>query len=272
MTELDSILSGNGAVAPAPVAEEVKPQEQAKPVEAASSEGEDEGVDVGGQKMVPQQALHAEKQKVKRYTEQVADFDKRLAETNSQWERRFEKLLETVKPQAKEEAKPASPDFWEDQDGYIAAKLSPVQQEIQAQKEQVSLLLAEEKHGAEAVQAAYAAFAAIRQSDPQGSEADYQAIMRSRHPFNAIVDWHTKRQVANEIGNDPAAYREKLKAELLAELQAKPAEAAPAVSTSPVMPSNLTAIPNAGPRSGPAWGGPKPIGDIFDRSRQPRAG
>lgn len=270
MTELDSILSGNGAVAPASVAEEVKPQEQAKPVEAATSEGEDEGVDVAGQKMVPQQALHAEKQKVKRYTEQVADFDKRLAETNSQWERRFEKLLETVKPPAKEE-KPASPDFWEDQDGYIAAKLSPVQQEIQAQKEQVSLLLAEEKHGTEAVQAAYAAFAALRQSDPQGSEADYQSIMRSRHPFNAIVDWHKKRQVADEIGNDPAAYREKLKAELLAEMQAKPADAAPATPSTPVMPSNLAGQRNVGARSGPAWSGPTPLNDIFDRSRPARA-
>jgi hypothetical protein len=41
------------------------------------AEGEGEGQ---GQKMVPHEALHAEKQKVKRYTEEVADFRKQLSE------------------------------------------------------------------------------------------------------------------------------------------------------------------------------------------------
>ena len=123
-------------------------------------------------------------------------------------------------------------------------------------------MLAEEKHGADAVKEAYQALAAEMQSNPS-SQAEYQAIMQARHPYGALVDWHKKRQVASEIGNDPAAYREKLKAELLAEMQAQQPE--PVQSATPVMPSNLAGARNVGSRSGPAWSGPQPLTDIFDR-------
>lgn len=93
---------------------------------------------------------------------------------------------------------------------------------------------------------------------------EYQAIMQSRHPYGTLVEWHKKREAAQEIGDDPAAYRERLKAELLAEMQSAPAASAP----TPVMPSNLAGARNVGSRSGPAWSGPQPLNDIFDRTRQ----
>lgn len=259
MADLDSILSGASAAAPAPEGVKepvtVETPETVTQEETAQTGGEGEPQ---GQKMVPHEALHAEKQKVKRYTEQVADFDKRLAEQNTAWERRFEQLLETVKPK---EAAPAAPDFWENPDAYLSGKLAPVQQQIETQRDQFSRMLAETAHGADAVGAAYAAF----DSSPPSPEkaAQYAAIKQAANPYSALVEWHKRAQAQAEIGSDPAAYREKLKAELLAELQGGNAPA-PA-SAAPVMPSNFAAARNVGNRGGPAWSGPQPLSDIFKR-------
>ncbi|WP_457797626.1 hypothetical protein [Methylocystis sp. S23] len=67
----------------------------------------------------------------------------------------------------------------------------------------------------------------------------------------------------SEIGSDPASYREKLKAELLAELQNEGQKTQQAQK--PAMPSNFATGRNVGSRSGPAWSGPPSFEDIFDR-------
>lgn len=271
MADLDSILSGESASAPAsePVthsAPEPSPQREAP--EPAQSEGRPEAEthesgEGGGQKMVPHEALHAEKQKVKRYTEQVAEFEKKLSEQNNVWEQRFNRLLETVKPKQPEAEKPQAPDFWEDPDNFISSKLTPVQQQLAQQREQFSQLMAREKYGAEKVDTAFKALAsAVQARDPQ-AQADYQRIMKSTHPYGELVAWHERKSAMAEIGDDPASYRERLKAELLAELQQ--GTQPPAAEAGQVMPSNLAGARNVGNRSGPAWGGPKTLTDIFDR-------
>lgn len=266
MAELDSILSGQGA--PAPVPGEV---EAPKVIDQAQAEASTEGAEIethegeGGQKMVPHEALHAEKQKVKRYTEQVASFEKTLADREAAWERRFEQLIGAVKPQQAVEPQKV-PDFWEDPNAAISSALTPVQQQMQKNREEFSRVIAEEKHGAETVSAAFQALRAELQSNP-AAQAQYQAIMQSAHPYGALVDWHKKRAAAAEIGDDPAAYREKLKAEILAEMQGTPP--ANASAPTPVMPSNLAGARNVGTRSGPAWSGPQSLNDIFDR-RSPK--
>ena len=251
MTDLDSILSGKGAAAPTPEAvAEPNTEQQTTQVEseAQGAEAEGNGEQGGRQKMVPQEALHAEKQKVKRYTEQVADFDRKLGEQNSAWERRFEQLIGALQPQQKpQEQQQATPDFWVNPTEFVSSALTPVQQQIKQQQEAFSLTLAEDKHGAETVANAFNALKAAMQTNPAAA-GEYQAIMQSRHPYGALVDWHKKHEAAQEIGSDPAAYREKLKAEILAEMQA----ASPASAPTPVMPSNLAGARNVGSRSGPA--------------------
>ena len=89
-------------------------------------------------------------------------------------------------------------------------------------------------------------------------------MVNSPNRYAAAVQWHKRQQVAAEIGDDPVAFREKVKAELLAELQQKTETEQPA-QPAPVMPSNLATNRNVGARSGPAWGGPPTLGDIFKR-------
>lgn len=119
-TPLDTILSGQGTPAPEKETTQVTQPETGTQPEAGS---EPEAPSEGG-KSVPIEALHAERQKTKRYTEQIADFDRKLTESNTAWERRINQLMERVAPQ------PEKPDFFVDPDAAVRAAIGPVVQQI----------------------------------------------------------------------------------------------------------------------------------------------
>lgn len=266
MADLDNLLSGHSEAVPeANNEQEQVTQETAgesQQPEASEQEGEQQG-----QRMVPQQALHAEKQKVKRYTEQVSDFQRQLSETNAAWERRMAQLVEAVKP--KQEAAPA-PDFFENPS---AATRHEVQQFATPQFEQINQQLlaiardnAETRFTPETVNEAEQAFISAYQSqklDP----ADYQKVVSSPNRYAAAVQWFKRQQAQAEIGDDPAAYKAKLEAEIREKVLAEVNGGQPAQQRQAVMPSNLAGARNVGARSGPAWSGPSTIDDIFNRAR-----
>lgn len=255
---LDNILSGREA-APETSNEVEKEVTQTAPV--SESEPEQPTTDAveepqTGQKMVPHEALHAEKQKVKRYTEEVADFRKQLSETNAAWERRMAQLVEAVKP--KQEA-PQSVDFFTDPDAALNQRLGsvvdPLQSKLSTLETQMMRFAAISEHGVEKVKA-FEDYVqrAIDSNDPEMQILGAQ-MRASRDPMATGLKWFEQRTF------DPAAERERLKAEILAELNGSGQQAAPAA----VMPSNLAGARNVGSRTGPAWAGPQPIADIFKR-------
>ena len=266
MADLDNILSGGGD---APATNE---QEQVTQVDAGEGQQEqpeadgNEG-DSGGQRMVPQQALHAEKQKVKRYTEQVGDFQRQLSETNAAWERRMAQLVEAVKP--KQEAAPA-PDWFENPEAAtqnaVRSSVSPQFEHINQQLLAIARDNAETRFTPETVNEAEQAFIGAMNSqklDP----ADYQKVVSSPNRYAAAVQWHKRQQAQAEIGDDPTAYKAKLEAEIRERVLAEVNGGQPAQQRQAVMPSNLTGARNVGARSGPAWSGPSTIDDIFSRGR-----
>ena len=279
MTELDEILSGKGAVAPEPqekqpgneAVEEVKAEqvETDEAVEDAGADADaDDGTKGGDQKTVPHAAYHAEKQKVKRYTEQVADFERKLTEQNAAWERRFNQLIGSIQqPQQQQPEAQEVPEIWDDPTRFVGAQIEPLKQQMQQQRLEMSKIWAVEKYGADLINEADAALSKLVESDPRGIQLRDQ-IASSSHPYGALVDWHKRQKAAAEIGDDPAAYREKLKAEILAEMEAEKAtdqqqQQGPAPVNGQVMPSNLAGKRNVGDRSGPVWSGPQPLNDIF---------
>ncbi len=267
MADLDSILSGSSESAPATNEQEQVTQGTEGESQQEPEASEHEGEGNGHQRMVPQQALHAEKQKVKRYTEQVSDFQRQLSETNAAWERRMAQLVEAVKP--KQEAAPA-PDFFEDP---AAATRHQLQQTVSPQFEQINQQLlaiardnAETRFTPEVVNEAEQAFISAMQSqklDP----ADYQKVVSSPNRYAAAVQWFKREQAKAEVGDDVTAFRAKVEAEILAKHGINPEGQQPAAQQqrAPVMPSNLAGARNVGARSGPAWAGPTPINDIFKR-------
>lgn len=76
-----------------------------------------------------------------------------------------------------------------------------------------------------------------------------------------LARWHKAEKAKAEIGEDPVAYRERLKAELLAELKSETA----ARSVPP--PASLAGQPNLA-SSTPAWGGPVTLDDLLGSNRK----
>lgn len=260
---LDSILSGKGETAPAPDTEtkETETTQATETTEAAESETA-ETQESDGQKTVPLAALHAEKQKAKRYTEQIADFEKRIGESNAAWERRFTQLLERLTPQQQQPEQ--KPDFFADPEAATRGIVSPHIQQVQNLVYANAREVANGLDGEDKVLEAQAAFDAARANgslDP----ADYHKVMNSPNPFRAAVRWHKRTSVLKEIGDDPEKYRERVKAEILAELQSNGHQPNGGERPAPVMPTNLATARNVGSRSGPAWSGPPSLNDIFDR-------
>jgi hypothetical protein len=270
MNSLDSILSGQAeAVSEQPINEEVTQQvAEGDSQQAQQDDASGEEPNEGKQKLVPHEALHAEKQKTKRYTEEVSSLRQEIADRDAAWERRIAQLMEAQKPKPEPQQRP---DWFENPD---AAAQHTVQETINPRFDAVNRVLMENaklvaglKYGDDKIEAADKAFMEAVQTgkiDP----ADYQRVTSSPNIFAAAVQWHQRQQALSEIGDDPAAFRARVEAEILAkhgltqndngqqQQQAQPAA---------VMPSNIAGARNVGSRSGPAWSGPPSLQDIFAR-------
>lgn len=277
-TPLDQILRREDASADQQTEEQVT--QTATETEGQQTEGqteqETEGQSTEGEgerNGVPVAALQAERAKVKRYTEQVASFEQTLKERDAAWERRLAQLTEAIKPK---QEPPAAPDWFENPTEamrhQLTQQVSPAFEQFGMQIQAIAKDNAITRFTEEKVNEAEQAFLTAAKSgriDP----ADYQRVLGSPNRYAAAVQWHQRQQAQAEIGDDPAAYKERLKAELRKELEAElnggngqqQTQQRPAV-----MPSNFAAARNVGSRTGPAWSGPQPVDSIFatHRTRQ----
>ncbi len=263
---LDNILSGREAVS------ETSTEVVEKDVTQTATEGEgqtgqetegqsDEGGQQG-QRMVPHEALHAEKQKVKRYTEQVASFEQTLKERDAANERRFQQMLERLAPKQEQ---PQPVDFFTDPDAALNQRLGsvvdPLNSKMSNLETQLMRISAVSEHGVEKVKAFETYIQqAMDRNDPEMQLLSAQ-MRASSDPMATGLKWFEQRTF------DPAAERERLKAEILAEIQKEQPEQPAQQQQRPaaVMPTNLAGARNVGSRTGPAWAGPTALNDIFNR-------
>jgi hypothetical protein len=231
---------------------------------------DDDGDDDKGP--VPYQALKAERQKAKRYTEEVTDLRRQLAELTSAVLQQRQQPPQPQQPQQPQ----APPEFdWDNPLGTVDQRLearitqerAAIQSEFQRQREAMQSQFAITRHGEDVVKGAYEALQAARETDPQWLN-DYQRIMRSPDQYEAMVQWHKQKTALQEVGSDLEAYKARIKAEYLEELRtgrvtedvrAETREQKPGTA----MPSNLSAARNVGSRNGAAWSGPASIKDIL---------
>lgn len=188
-------------------------------------------------------------------SEHLAEREKR-----QEWERKARELEQRLQQaQPKEPAK--APEFWEQPENSIDYRVqqavAPLQQALQQQAEMFSRTRAEDKYGADAVQAAFEDLAGRMQQGDQFARFDYQRIMSSPHPYGMMVEMHRERATLREIGNDPAAYKERLAGDLLKDptflakaLEAARAQAQPGtvVNLAPARPkpATLPSVSNMG--------------------------
>jgi hypothetical protein len=283
---LDSILSGGGEAVSGQVAtsqtDDASPRGEGESLHERRSDVSSEhqtNADAAearddGTRMVPHQALHAERLRSRRYSEEVADFRKALAENNA----RMAQLVEALVPRP---AQPAPPDFFDNPEAAtrfeVAQTVSPeferINQTLHSFARENAIGRFDEAKVNEAEQAFLGALQAGR-LDP----ADYRRVVNSPNRYAEAVRWHQRQITRAEIGDDPSAFKARVEAELrekiLAELNGGIGERSDAVLRTamgprfaPATPSNLAGARNVGVRSGPAWSGPASLNDIFDRRK-----
>ncbi|WP_321967654.1 hypothetical protein [Burkholderia cepacia] len=131
----------------------------------------------------------------------------------------------------------------------------------------MSEMMVRQQHGDDDVDKALEVFQKAVQENPAlGAQ-----LAQQRHPWQFMFDQAKRIQAMSEIGSDPAAYRQKVRDEILAELQqqgaapaAQPA-AAVAAPAAPVIPRSLATARSAAPRTATAWTGPTALTDILKR-------
>lgn len=193
----------------------------------------------------------------------AALVDQRLEARQAKQER--DELRRQIAELQKPKAEPV--DFYADPEAALNQRLQPFQQKfdstISALTLRASRAEAIASYGKEAVDEMDSALAQMMEAgDPEVAQLR-QHLLNSDNPVGVAMQWHQRRKVLTEVGTDPAAYREKLKAEILAEMNSNK----PSVQqAAPVMPSNIAGARNVGTRAGPAWAGPQPLEDIFKRS------
>lgn len=223
-----------------------EPEVVAEAVEEAAQEEPE-----AGPGKVPQQALHAAREKEREARQEAEQLRREMAELRGHVQ------ALSQRPAKQEEQKPEEKaHFWDDPDRFVESRLNPVQQQLQQQREQFSKMLAVQAHGTETVDAAYSAIVEAAKANPASVAGDYQAIMRSEHPYDALVAWHKRQETLRTVGTDPNAWLEQEMEKRLADpaYQAKVLEkikgaaAANANRSNPVtnLPPSLSRLPAGG--------------------------
>lgn len=211
---------------------------------------------------IPIQALDA--RLAKQQEKLQKDFEARLSQERMTWQQQFA----AFQPRQQQEP-PKPPDFFENPDAAVDFRLQhamqPVQQGQQAIVENFSRMIASDKFGEDAVNAAFGELQSRMQSNPRAAQFDYQRIMSSPHPYGELVKWHKAQDAISTYGDDPKAYREKLRAEIMAEMQGGQQQQPQTSQTPPPpnLPTSFAGTRNAGSSTTQAFSGPRPLSDIM---------
>lgn len=223
-----------------------EPQTQTPPAEAAGTGAESGGATPAQEPgtMVPLKALEEERKGRQDWKEKAIRFEEEL------------KHLRSSPQQSQTQQQPQQ-----------AAPLT-YEQALLNERMNMSEMMVRQQHGDEKISEALATFqAAVAKNPALGAE-----LAQQRHPWQWMYDQATRMKALEEIGSDPAAYRERIRAEIEAELKAahpaaeteQSVAAAPAAAA-PVLPKSLATTRSAAPRSAPVWTGPTSLNDILKR-------
>ena len=181
-------------------------------------------------------ALTDEREKKREAQRELAEYQREKAETD----RELRELRAQM--QRLQQPKQEAPDWYENPQAAAQFQSQTIEQGFQARLMQQSKFFAEKEYGADAVNAAMAYF-------DQHPEQSTQFVNHPS-PFHAAVEFHKRQVVASEIGSDPEAYRQKIRDEIKAELEAQYAQNGKAVSQ-----SSKPKAPPPSMASAPATGG-----------------
>lgn len=169
---------------------------------------------------------------------------RKKAEREAEELRKWREQMEAQKQEA--------PDFFQDPDQRLAHERKQFEQRQQAEKLKQSRFFAEREFGSDLVNEAFAYF-------DQHPQLSHQ-FLDHPSPFHAAVEFYKRQKVADEIGSDPEAWKNKQMEELKEQIRAEiMAEVQTAQPEKPRLPTSLASAPSAGKA-----GEPQARGSAFD--------
>lgn len=157
--------------------------------------------------------------------------------------------LDQIERYLAQQNQPQQPTLQEDPAGYLQSLEARFSQREANLVAEMSERLTRAHHGDDLVNEAFAAAEASGALDQFKGKKD---------AWGDLVKWHKAQKVAREIGDDPDAYKARLRQELMAEIAAERAKS-PANQPAP----SLAGETNLGARTAPEWNGPTPLEDIL---------
>jgi hypothetical protein len=251
--ELDAFLGAEAEPAPAPEPQAPEPDTTPEPDEApAEAETPDEGETPTG----TMAALVDERNKRRDWKEKAV-----RAETERD---ELRKQLEEAKRAAQQPPQQYQPPQPIDPVQQPEAFVERIQQVVLNERLNSSEMMLRREIGAEAVDAAIRDFKEAAKGDP----TLFPKLYQQPDPYGWLAKHVEVLRMQREIGDDPTAYRAKLRAEIEAELASR--GDAPLPPQAPVSPAarlapSLANARSAAPRASGAWSGPTPLEDIFRR-------
>lgn len=128
---------------------------------------------------------------------------------------RLDKALQAMaggKPKATAETD-EGPDVFVDPEGFKNSIVNSVQQNYTLRRVAETFADAHEAHGKE-FEAANTALGTLDKANPV-DRATVQKIANAPNPGKALMKWHREQATLREVGTDPAAYRQRVRDELL---------------------------------------------------------
>ena len=216
---------------------EAPPQEEPQPEPSAEVEVEAEAEQTGETKSEPP-SPESDPQQTAPITALLDEREKRQ-EAQRRAEEADRKMRELqAELQSFKQPKVEAPDWFEDPQAAARHQAQTVEQQFQHRMMQQSRFWAEREFGADEVNAAVAYF----DQHPEQS----QQFQSHPSPFHAAVEFYKRQQVVAEVGSDPEAFRQKLREEIRAELEAEYKNAAPVQSRPKAPPPSIASAPSQG--------------------------
>jgi hypothetical protein len=188
------------------------------------------------------------KEKAVRYETEATELRKQLEEA-----KRVVAAPPQPQPQPVPLQVPPLPDFHTDPQGYIEALSARHAFDLLNQKLNSSEQWLRDKIGDDKVDSYLADFNEMAQADPSLKQKAFAA----RNPFGFLQKEVDRHRHYREVGDDPEAFKAKLRKEWEAELASRQAAAPPPPAQSPVagMQPSLANARSSAPRSAPPWSG-----------------
>lgn len=163
-------------------------------------------------------------------------------------ERKIEQLVDLV--QRTNAPKPQPIDPIADPDRFTAAVQAQIAAVAAHTEAEISERFARTNYGDEMVNAAFEDAKAAGVIDQFRGRKD---------PWGDLVKWHKAQTVAREIGDDPEAYKARLRQQIIQEMQIPAAVGQSAIRPAP----SLAGQPNLGTRQTQPWAGPASLDEIL---------